>query len=703
MAYTPPYSPWRDLPNTTTPINANALGIMDAGIAAAQAAAAAAQSTADAAVGGGNSMFITGLALDGVTDDGPAIQAALEAVEDGTKGAHLIIHSEDVTKQCYVNSTITMSQSGVVLDSDVLILLGPDGRFRPWGVIDEQPVNNPDKPALTADAAEGDTILHVTAVPVGWHAGDYVGVRGKRTSSGAVPNAEIFHSYVAAVDGTALTITLVDPLPKQFKALWDTSWSNKLTQVTKVTSTKLTGTPDAGDVTLNVGSTNIFAVGDVVQILDNVHTLDDGGSIQDGNFAHKETAVIAEITNETQMKLSHALNHTYVISEDAHVQKLLALEDCELRNLRIRFKAQGTAGNHAIEIRYARNVHVRNFSIEGTGDGNPSWSGHALRFTDSLACSAAQGVISNPSDVTAGRGYGVSWYGSTECWVDSLHVSGTRHSFLWFNGASSCEARNCISTDARISDYDCHGADCVGNRTSNCTAIGGTRTTGDSNGRSAWKWGNPSHRPGDRGNYATGCFVYNYVGVAVEGIPSSAENVWQGVVRGATAGVKLRPLATDIDQLVPGFVVRDSEFYDVAEPFNIDGGDDSIVTGFVLDNTRWHRSGPFVLTNAPDARITNNSVVDPAMGTSYAFTATGCTGLTAMGNDFSRTPKGFRLDGCVNARVTDNPLYDLTGTTVLEDHGGNTGMLFARNWAHPYTPVRVDSGAGPSSGATVTL
>src|SRR5690242_13871444 len=183
MAYTPPYSPWRDLPNTTTPINANALGIMDAGIAAAQAAAAAAQSTADAAVGGGNSQFITGLALDGVTDDGPAIQAALEAVEDGTKGAHLIIHSEDVTKQCYVNSTITMSQSGVVLASDVLILLGPDGRFRPWGVIDEQPVNNPDKPALTADAAEGDTILHVTAVPVGWHAGDYVGVRGKRTSS----------------------------------------------------------------------------------------------------------------------------------------------------------------------------------------------------------------------------------------------------------------------------------------------------------------------------------------------------------------------------------------------------------------------------------------------------------------------------------------------------------------------------------------
>lgn len=701
MVYTPPYVPWRDLPNTTTPITANALGIMDQGIIDAHAAAAIAQATAEAAAGGGDSSFIIGLALDGVTDDGPAIQAALEDVEDGERGAHLLIHG-NAGKQCYINSTITISKSQTILDADVELLFGPDGRIRPWGIIDEQPILNTDKPALTSDAASGATVLNVTVVPAGWGAGDYVGIRGKRTASGAVPNAEIFHSYVQAVNVGAKTITLVDPLPKEFKALWDTPWSNKLTQVTKVTSSKLTGTPQTGDVTITIGDSSIFEVGDIVQILDNVHTLDDGGDIQDGNFAHKETAIIAEIPNGTSLKLSAALEHTYVPSEDAHVQKLVALEDCELRNFRIRFKSQGTAGNHAIEVRYAHNTHVVGFSIAGTGDDGPSWSGHAIRFTDSLACSATRGVIANPSDVTAGRGYGVSWYGSTRCWVDSVYVTGCRHSFLWFNGASATEARNCISTDARISDYDWHGADCANNRTSNCTATGGTRSTADSNGRTAWKWGNPSHRPGDRGNVATDCLVVNYQGTAIEGIPDSSENIWQGVVRGATVGIKLGPLAIDDDQPLGKFIIRDSEFFDVTTPFSIDGGPEEIVTGFVLDNTRWHRSGPFVIENAPGARFTRNQIIAPTVGSNYPFTANNCDGVIVKGNDFSGAPRGMQFTGCANFRATNNDLHDLAGSTIVyRDGGGNTGYLFRDNDYVGYTPTA--SYAGTPSAGTLEL
>lgn len=694
-------SGWRNLPDTSTPIMAEALDGIDQGIIDAQAAAAAAQETANTALeAGGDGIFVVpGLVLNGAdpapTDDGPAIQAALEAVEDGTRGASLLVHGTAGTV-CYINSTITMSKSGTILDFDVPVLLGPDGRFRPWGVIDELPYDNPSKPALTADAPEGSTVLHVTAVPAGWGAGDYVGIRGKRTASGSVPNSEIFHSYIAALDVGALTITLVDPLPKDFDALWDTSWSNKLTQITKVTQSKLTGSPDLGDVTINCASTAVFTVGDVVQVIDDTMTVSD-------NPMHKEVAVVAEIVSGTAMKLSHALYHSYDLGTDARVQKLLALEDAEIRNLRVTHRAQGTAGVHVIEVRYAYNCRVTGFAIEGGGDDGVSWSGHAIRFTDSLACSATRGTIANPSDVTAGRGYGVSYYGATLCWVDDLHIAGTRHSVLWFAGASGCDARNVISTDARISDYDWHGADCGRNRTTSCTAVGGTRTTGDSSGRSAWKWGNPAHQAGDNGNVATDCLVVNYAGAAIEALPACGDNVWQGVVMGAEVGVKVVPLPLDDEAVMAGLVVRDSEFYDVPQPFDVNGGGEGIVAGFRLQNTSWVRCGSWEIANAPDAILAGNTMVDPAIASGqYGLKATNCPNLRAVGNDLSGGRRGVYLSGCTNARVTDNTLYDMAETVTLEDHGGNGGFLFARNWGHPFVATRSDTGTGPSTG-TVTL
>lgn len=235
----------------------------------------------------------------------------------------------------------------------------------------------------------------------------------------------------------------------------------------------------------------------MVRILDDTNTLDGNGDVQTGNFAHKEVAIVAEVPDATHLKLSHPLKHTYDLAQTARVERLEALKDVELRNFRISFAAQQADGQHAIEVRYAHNVVITNAHIIGGGDGGVSWSGHAIRFTDSLDCHAIGGAIANPSDTDAGRGYGVSFYGATNCTVKGLAVTGCRHSVLWFNGAAGCEAHGCVSTDARISDYDWHGADCGRNKTVSCTAQGGTRRTPDSDHeRTAWKWGNPSHRPG---------------------------------------------------------------------------------------------------------------------------------------------------------------------------------------------------------------
>ncbi|GAB3251118.1 hypothetical protein [Kineosporia babensis] len=687
MPYAPYYpAGWRDLPNTSTPIVAAALDHMDAGIAAAQTAAETALATGGK--GGGGYVVVPGLALNGLlatpTDDGLAIQAALEKVEDGETPGHLFV-TGPAGSSGYLNSTITIAKSGCILEFDPAVQWygGPDLRIRPWGVIPETPVANPDKPALTEDAPMGATVLKVTTIPADWTVGIYVGLRGKRTASGSVPNAEIFHSYVTGLNRgvTPMQITLADPLPKTFLAVNDTTWSNKLSQVTMVKQMRLTGTPDAGETIISVEDSSIFPVNTTIQIQDNVHTIDGDGTIRTGNFAHKEVNVVAEVVDGTRIKLAAPLQHSYVVAEDGRVTVLSALHDAQVRGLRLKWRAQQADGQHAIEVRYAVNTHIVDTRIEGGGNGGVSWSGHGIRFTDSLHCSAQRGFISNPSLLVAGRGYGISFYGSTGCWVQDFAVSGCRHSYLWFNGSSACGVVNSQSEDCRISDYDWHGAEENGNWTHSCVARGGTRSTDDSDGRTAWKFGNPSQCNGARGNTATDSLVLNYHGTAIEVLPQCRDNSWQGVVRGARVGLKLTQTPDNDEYEINGFTLRDSEFYDVRAPFHIDGGATKTISGLLVENVTFTRCGPLQIANIPGARLFRLTVEEPT-GTGWQVMAWGSDAIRINNSDLSWTPKGIALTSCPQARVVHNVLHDLTGPE-LHDGGGNTGLLFRSNEIFP--------------------
>jgi hypothetical protein len=700
VPYTPFYPTWRDLPNTTTPIIAASLQNMESGIAAAQNTAEQALSASAGGGGGAGYVIVPGLALNGLaatpTDDGPAIQAALEAVEDGGTGGHLFVTGA-AGSTGYINSTITMSLSGMILEFDPSIVwrVGTNFRLRPWGVIPETPTANPDKPALVADADAGDTVLYLDKIPTDWATGIYVGIRGKRTASGSVPDSEIHHSYVTAIDTTAKTITIADALPKEFLVLWDTTWTNKKSQVTKVIQVRLTDGPAVGDTVITVEDTSIFAVNDVVQILDNKHTIDGDDSIRDGNYAHKETNIIVEIIDATHLKLTAPVVHPYDPAGDGRVQRLDALRNSQVKGLRLRFREQMADGQHAVEVRYAVNTHVVDTDIRGTGDGGVSWSGHGIRFTDSLYCSAQRGNIANPALVTAGRGYGVSFYGSTSCWVQDFAITGCRHSVLWFNGSSMCEARNVISSDARISDFDWHGAEESFNRTVGCTAQGGTRSTADSDGRAAWKFGNPSQTNGAFANTATDCLVINYHGAAVHSLPRSANNTWQGVVRSATVGIRVDQIPDNATAIQTGLTIRDSEFHDVRAPLDIDGGTNGIVQRLALDHVTFTGCGPLQLISAPGARLHDVVVKNPT-GSGWQVMAWDSDGIAITDGDVSGAPKGYALTGCADARVTGNRLHDLAGAE-LHDGGGNTGLLFRSNEIHPGAGTFTLTGSASSS------
>ncbi len=640
---------------------------------------------------------ILGLVLDGVTDDGPAINAALDAVEDGERGAHLLIHGA-AGQICYINSIVQMKASNCILDTDVPILFGPLGKVQIFGEAEETPTLYSDKPALTADAPSGSTVLHLDSVSY-FTAGNYIGLRGHRDANGKP--TQTFFSYITAVNVGALTITLETPLDETYKALNVTTWSNKESQVTRVEQSALTGTPDRGDVVINVGSSAVFSVGDIVQIIDDTPTTDGDLTEQPGNYVHKELTFIVAIPNGTSIQLSHGLYHSYNPARDGRVVRIRCVNNSEVRNFVCRWTSTSTASSHAFELRYGYGSGFRNCRAKGVPGA--SWTTQAFRLTDSYASWVKDCRASGADDVTPGRGYGATFYGSTECLIEGGLYESCRHSVLWYNGATACTAIGVKSNDARISDFDWHGADCNYNQAIGCTATGGDQNTGDSSIRTAFKVGNPSHvLPGDHFNTVIGCKVVNYQGVAFEVIPDAQENVFRDCeVHGAEVGIKSGPIVETPTLLSMGTVVSGVRFYDVPVPFQLDGGGSKILTKWVIENNTWTRCGPFVVDNAPKFRFTRNRIIDPAMGSNYSFTATGCTGIQVKGNDFSDAPKGFAFGTCPDFRVTQNDLHDLTASTIVfRDNGGNAGYLFRDNDYIGYTPT---SSIGTASVGTIEL
>lgn len=639
----------------------------------------------------GYSPVVSGLKLDGVTDDGPAIQKALDNVEDGNRGAYMLIHGT-AGKTCYINSTIQLATSNTILDSDVPFSWGPLAKVQIFGEVVEIPPAI--KPKLTADAAAGATVIHLDNVAY-FTAGDYIGLRGNRSATGKP--LQIFNSYLSAVDATALTITLVTPLDETYLKTNPTTWSNKYSQVTKVISTPLTGTPTRGDIIVHVGSSDAFEVGDIVQIIDDVHTLDDGLVVQVGNFSHKEQAHIVDIPSSTTIQVSHTLFHDYDPASNGRVAKLRTVNNSEIRNWNVTFTETPADTANAFEVRYAYRTGFDRCVLNGIPGA--SWKTQAFRITDSLACYVKRWAANGADDLTPGRGYGATFYGATLSEISDGYASGCRHSVLAFNGAAGNVAYGNISVNARISDFDFHGADCVDNLIYGNTATGGDQHTADSSIRTAFKIGNPSHvRPGDSVNVIEGNLVTNYRGVAFEIIPEAHGNIFKGnTVRNAEIGIKAGPL-TDSTTLQVGATFSGNDFYDVATPLQVDGGTDKAVTKLIIDGNTWTRCGTFVLANAPKARFVRNRVVDPITSTDFVLTASGCTGLQVKGNDFSDWPgKGIKATSCPNARITHNDLHDLGNAQVWYDNLGNAGFLFRDNDTIGFTPT-AGAGGTPSVG-----
>ena len=278
---------------------------------------------------------------------------------------------------------------------------------------------------------------------------------------------------------------------------------------------------------------------------------------------------------------------------------------------------------------------------------------------------------------------------------------------LFFAGAAGNTVSGCVSIDAAVSDYDFHGADCVDNLVSDCTAIGGDSVADDgSTNKAACRIGNSSHADGDNFNVFSGMHIINYSGIAFETVPQSTDNTFRDSrVMNAQTGVKVASNPRNTSLNVSSTYVENVDFVDVTTPLTIDGGVNFVVRGLVIDNCRFVRPKQgIVVANGLRVHLRRSAAYDASLAAgTYAISASNVTPFTAKLNDISGTVRGVKLTNCPNARITGNTMHDMTDPVMYDDGGGNTNALFSQNDTYGFTPTAVTSGTGPSSGGVVDI
>jgi hypothetical protein len=226
------------------------------------------------------------------------------------------------------------------------------------------------------------------------------------------------------------------------------------------------------------------------------------------------------------------------------------------------------------------------------------------------------------------------------------------------------------------------------------------------------KAGNENHVTGDHyntfRNIAVVGYLYNSTAAAIQVVPQSKGTTFRGIrAKNCAYGIRLIDNSSASTLITTDVVVEDCDFEDVAVLSVIDGGSSATLSGVTIQGCTFTRaSTALTVNNADKVRIWDNVWIDPAQADpTYAVYCQSVTHLQVKRNDMSGSARGVKLSGCTNARVYRNVMHDLSGTTIYEDAGGNTGAYVAENdWtgftpytSYPNPPGVRYSGTGPSS------
>ena len=669
--------------------------------------------------------FITaqalGLAGDGVTDDGPALQRGAE-LWSGRGGAIFMLKALPGQSFYFKGSPRGASNISIICFSPHTVTA--TSRLKLEGA----PATDPAATGLTliSDAAVGDISLQVSTASAGGgllssklQIDDLVGIAGLRDSCGTVLQEQSVR--LTDIDDDTETITFADtPLDYAFESTYAAGdyeavqGTANRTLVSRLVTVLMDSDVDAGEnyVPIDISNLGVLTEGDVVIVYDEARCSDLGGS--NNSLINIEMArIVPSVSGDTiaSYRLSSYLERNYTTAKKARLIKINPIVNASFSGATVEFtEAPVDSHSHVYEGRFAVDCRFENCTVPNTDDfGTKS---NAARFDYSLGCTIDGCVARDARYVDDGEGNAFVLARSTDCQINNCLADGMRHSIQMLTSTNCSFSGNRIE-NPRHTPIDFHGArdlGCIGydNHLSGSTTYEASATKSPP----AVAFGNPA--------LLAGAHRCGLVGGRIQGFKDASGSSHEGVVqffppstncflRGVEfvdigRWLTFEDVAENGGLISTGHRIENCSV-DACADYLIDG--DSRTNGALVDTFTdvqitggsFRNIGKMIrATHAGELQISNCRFDEITPNNSFPYVAVldTCANFYFAQNTMVGAKSGLHMSGCTGMRVLRNEFADQTAGTVFYDNGSNTGV-WADNIYPGYTPSANRTGASALS------
>lgn len=645
-----------------------------------------------------------GLAGDGVTDDGPALQRAYDAAA-AAGGASFFLKADAGQSFFFKGAPRGGNNCSTVFASPHTV--GRYGRLTLQGRLATDPAVTGMR--LLSDTAAADTALLLDTSTVGGGVvsdrvavGDTLYITGLRDSCGTpIQDQEV---RVTALDDGLSQVTVSPALDYAYEVAYTpgdyetAQGTPNVTLVSRVVSALLASDMAAGDnlVSISVGDVGQLTEGDLVMVVSEAIVSDVAGTST--LPTHIEFArVIPSLSFDpvTSLRLSRRVERTYTTAKFARLLKVQPIINASIQGATVEFtEAPGATDYvHCYEIVYGADCTLDGCTVPNTDIFGTRGNSH--RITRSIACGIIDPVASNAHYFAASEGYGAVLAWCTDCWARGGSFTRMRHSVL-FQGATNSVATNLTISDPRHTAIDFHGVNEVGCRVVNPTAEATTSHETLPTSPNGICFGNTTHLAG-----AHRCGVEGGRFINFKGEPGTHKPLIQQL--GASTGCYVRD--TEFHNIGMLFFHEDLLDYGtlVSSGFRITGVNvDGCLENLFYINGRANGASVDTLVDMEVAECTFRNInivvraanadelqfignrfdeITPDVSFSYLVEATSCPNLVIEDNKAKGASRFLKITDCLNGRAVDNTSADQVNVTMLREAGANTGFIFARNHA----------------------
>lgn len=621
--------------------------------------------------------------IDGSTDAAPALTLVAETISS-SGGGILSVRSDDLTDKIYFNSRFKIP-SNVLVEFFNPVLFGEYGMIGIQGELDEIPET--DKYRILTAVSAGDTLIPLSTGSAydytNFDVGNKLIFRGENDAAGnALWKDEV---NVVSVLSSSNSLVITPALANDYEPVYSASVysaSVDRTTISIVVGALMSAGASRGDTQVGIDTVANLTVGDYVMLEDNKKGLDVSGT--SNNQIHREPNQIIALDSGTNIvTLAFPLAHDYESAYNAILQKMSPVINAGVINAKCTFATNSVNNNkYSFFTQFAIRPTIYNCEVTGIASASLGPKSHCFRLGEGTL----YGIVDNcrvdrPQFYSSGQGYGATIYAARQCVIRNSWFNGCRHSILLFTGACENLIEGNISIDARISDYDLHGAEEVDNVFIGNQAIGGESTSPDASDKAAYKIGNTTHRVGSHGNVFIGNIASKHSGYLCYILAASKNNVvTENTAIECDYGVYVNRLSTDSAMICEDNTITSNLFIKCGQMLDLDGGSGgkSVRDTVFAGNTSVEHTGSALLVDVDYASglLLKNNTVERAQvhsATSYLYDIRESVGVKIQNEDINGGTGFLYAKSCPSILITGVTLSNLSSSsrTVLNDAGGN--------------------------------